>query len=154
MVGGHPIARRTMLRWMAGMAAAAALFGWGAAAEAAEGNEKSKKRKKKSGEIQYQHVVGANVLSIGPYSVQTEVDGRRVEGRVSLGIETKDVAAKGRLQDAKQAIHGIVYPLALRLYERGRPTQQGILEFKAQTLEKLTARFGDSVVDVYIKDML
>src|SRR3546814_8732070 len=49
------------------------------------------------------------------------------------------------------AVNGIVYPLAVRLFEQGRPSMEQIRAFKDDTRAQLSARYPDLIDDVFIE---
>ena len=54
----------------------------------------------------------------------------------------------------KNALRGIIYPLAIRMWENGRPTTEDIRNFKADATAQLKTRFDDLVKEVFIESIL
>ena len=63
-------------------------------------------------------------------------------------------AAKATLDGQKWAVNGIVYPLAVRLYENGRPTREQIELFKMEAQTQLSARYPDMIEEVFIESLI
>ena len=80
-------------------------------------------------------------------------DFRRVLGRGSGRVPLADPSddARGKLQAGQDAIYGIVYPLAIKLYAAGRPDKSAIRAFKSDAKAQLNSRFGDAVEVVLLK---
>lgn len=120
--------------------------------------KKDKAQKKKDKEfnrdIQYRHVIGPDVIPLGPFTVSLYVDGRLTEHRIRVALQTTDPEKKSLLESAKTQLLGIVYPLCLRLFENGRPTTSDILLFKADVEKNVTTRFKDSLKGVFIESVL
>lgn len=122
-------------------------------AQEAEEEKKPRKRKRPDDfnrSIQYRSVIGDNVLAVGPFSIAMFVNGQNLEGQIRVAVVAEPDTDMSTLQTSKEAIYGILYPLILQLYEDGRPTTQGLLDFKESAKERLTARFTDPINDVFI----
>lgn len=119
-----------------------------------EQKQRDKEHKQFNREIQYRRVVGPNVLPIGPFSISVFVNGQPLEARIRVAIEAKDVQAKTTLDAQKWAVNGIVYPLAVRLYENGRPNREQIELFKMEAQTQLSERYPDLVQAVYIESLI
>lgn len=119
-----------------------------------EQKQRDKEHKQFNREIQYRRVVGPNVLPIGPFSISVFVRGQPLEARLRVAIEAKDVQAKTALDAQKWAVNGIVYPLAVKLYEQGRPNRDQIELFKMEAQTQLSERYPDMVEAVYIESLI
>lgn len=119
-----------------------------------EQKQRDKEHKQFNREIQYRRVVGPNVLPIGPFSISVFVKGQPLEARLRVAIEAKDVQAKTTLDAQKWAVNGIVYPLAVKLYENGRPNREQIELFKAEAQTQLSERYPDMIEGVYIESLI
>lgn len=119
-----------------------------------EQKQRDKEHKQFNREIQYRRVVGPNVLPIGPFSISVFVKGQPLEARLRVAIEAKDVQAKTALDAQKWAVNGIVYPLAVKLYENGRPNREQIELFKMEAQTQLSERYPDMVQGVYIESLI
>ncbi|UUX51512.1 hypothetical protein NUH88_07395 [Nisaea acidiphila] len=124
----------------------------------AERAQKDKAQRKKDKEfnrdINYRHVVGPDVLPLGPFTVSLYVDGKLTEHRVKVALQAVDTAKKTQLENAKTQLLGIVYPLCLRLFEKGRPSASDLLLFKSDVQKQVSTRFKDSLKGVYIESVL
>ncbi|WPZ32277.1 hypothetical protein T8K17_13600 [Thalassobaculum sp. OXR-137] len=118
-----------------------------------EQKQRDKEHKQFNREIQYRRVVGPNVLPIGPFSISVFVKGQPLEARLRVAIEAKDVQAKTALDAQKWAVNGIVYPLAVKLYEQGRPNREQIELFKMEAQTQLSERYPDVIQGVYIESL-
>ena len=118
-----------------------------------EQKQRDKEHKQFNREIQYRRVVGPNVLPIGPFSISVFVKGQPLEARIRVAIEAADVQAKTALDAQKWAVNGIVYPLAVKLYEHGRPNREQIELFKAEAQTQLSERYPDVIQGVYIESL-
>lgn len=118
-----------------------------------EQKQRDKEHKQFNREIQYRRVVGPNVLPIGPFSISVFVKGQPLEARIRVAIEAADVQAKTALDAQKWAVNGIVYPLAVKLYEHGRPNREQIELFKAEAQTQLSERYPDAIQGVYIESL-
>lgn len=119
-----------------------------------EQKQRDKEHKQFNREIQYRRVVGPNILPIGPFSISVFVQGQPLEARLRVAIEAKDVQAKTTLDAQKWAVNGIVYPLAVKLYENGRPNREQIELFKMEAQTQLSERYPDMVQAVYIESLI
>ena len=54
----------------------------------------------------------------------------------------------------RDSLRGIIYPLAIRMWENGRPTTEDIRNFKAEATAQLKTRFDDLVKEVFIESIL
>jgi len=81
-------------------------------------DKKDKKKEEDSKIDRYTRMLKeSNYVPFGPYVVFLSRDGRQVKGRVSVAIEAEDSKAKETLKNNKQAIDGMLYPIATRLFE-------------------------------------
>ncbi|MBO6559288.1 MAG: hypothetical protein JJ959_02070 [Nisaea sp.] len=124
----------------------------------AERQQQEKAQRKKDKEfnrdISYRHVIGPDVLPLGPFTVSLYVGGQLTEHRVRVALQAVDVTKKAELENAKTQLNGIVYPLCLRLFEKGRPSASDILLFKADVEKHVSNRFKDSLKGVFIESVL
>lgn len=152
-------------RWIACAALAAALLlpaaaaTWAAEAAStqerkAEEKAQAKRDKKFNREVMYRHVIGPNVLAIGPFSISLFVRGQPVEGKLRVAIQATSPTAKQSLEGDKWAVNGVVYPLAVRMFEQGRPSKDAIRTFKNDAREQLSQRYPDLIEDVFIESIL
>lgn len=99
-----------------------------------ENRDKAKAQKKKdkkfNKELLYRHLVGPNVLPIGPFTISLFVRGQLLEGKLRIAVVAASSTEKLELEGEKNALMGIIYPLAIRMYENGRPSTADILNFK------------------------
>ena len=121
--------------------------GGGAAAE--EGQPKVIEKRKRA-ETRF-HTPPPNAIKIGPIQVALTAGGRTVAGKLQFSLVAVDEAARGKLQAGQDAIYGIVYPLAIKLYAAGRPDKSAIRAFKSDAKAQLNSRFGDAVEVVLLK---
>ena len=123
-----------------------------------ENAEKAKQQRKKDKEfnrdILYRHTIGPEVLPLGPYTISLYVKGQLTEGRVRVAVQTRDTAAKSQLEGEKFALNGIIYQLAVRMFENGRPTTEDLLNFKVDARTQLTQRYNDLIVDVFLESLI
>ena len=119
-----------------------------------EQKQRDKEHKQFNREIQYRRVVGPKVLPIGPFSISVFVKGQPMEARIRVAIEAISEQAKATLDGQKWAVNGIVYPLAVKLYENGRPNREQIELFKAEAQTQLSARYPDMIEAVYIESLI
>lgn len=119
-------------------------------------NEKEEKEKpKKFNENRlYRFMVGPDVLPVGPFRISLYVRGQLVVGNVRIAIQAKDPRAKSALEGEKHTIKGMVYLLALRMWENGRPTTEDILNFKSNVKSQLQKRYLKQVKDVFIVSIM
>ncbi|MDF1792188.1 MAG: hypothetical protein P1U88_09780 [Thalassobaculaceae bacterium] len=116
--------------------------------------ELRKQHKQFNREIQYRRVVGPRVLPIGPFSISVFVKGQPVEARIRVAIEAMTEQAKTTLDAQKWAVNGIVYPLAVKLFENGRPNREQIELFKMEAQTQLSERYPDMIEGVYIESLI
>lgn len=133
----------------------------GRAAEAestTERKQEEKRQKKKDKEfnrdILYRHAVGPKVLALGPYSISLFVQGQPLEARLRVAVQMTTEQAKLELEGQKMAVNGIVYPLAVRMFELGRPSTAQIRAFKEDTRAQLMQRYPNLIDDVFIESMI
>jgi len=114
------------------------------------------KKKKKLGDdnLTYERKLPANFAPFGPYTVTNYQGGQFFEGRVSIAIEAIDVPARGVIWQNKQLVNGILQPLAVKLFEQGRPTPSRIETFKKEAGAKLDARFKDKIKMIYVREVM
>lgn len=124
----------------------------------AERQQQDKAQRKKDKEfnrdISYRHAIGPDVLPLGPFTISLYIDGRLTEHRLRVALQAIDTAKKTELEASKTQLYGIVYPLCLKLFEKGRPTSSDVLAFKAQVQKNVSTRFKDSVKGVFIESLL
>lgn len=116
--------------------------------------EQKKKDKKFNDDRLYRFMVGPDILSVGPFTISLYVRGQLVEGKLRVAIQTKNSQAKATLESEKWVINGIVYPLALRMWENGRPSTEDIRSFKSDTTSQLKSRFAELVKEVFIESIM
>lgn len=116
--------------------------------------EQKKKDKKFNDDRLYRFMVGPDVLAVGPFTISLYVRGQLVEGKLRIAILAKDVPSRTALEGEKWVINGIVYPLALRMWENGRPTTEDIRNFKSDTKSQLQRRFAELVKEVFIESIM
>lgn len=116
--------------------------------------ERRKQHKQFNREIQYRRVVGPKVLPIGPFSISLFVNGQPLEARVRVAIQAMTEQDKATLDGQKWAVNGIVYPLAVRLFENGRPNREQIELFKAECQTQLSQRYPDMIEAVFIESLI
>lgn len=116
--------------------------------------EQKKKDKKFNDDRMYRYMVGPDVLPVGPFTISLYVRGQLVEGKLRVAIQAKDNQAKSALEGEKWVINGIIYPLALRMWENGRPTTEDIRSFKADSTIQLQRRFAEQVKEVFIESIM
>jgi hypothetical protein len=77
-------------------------------------------------------MVGRDVLPLPLFYISLYVNGRLVEGKLRVAVQTSSPAARRSLNVEKNALRGIIYPLAIRMWENGRPSTKilGILRPK------------------------
>lgn len=121
-----------------------------------EQEERAQKKKDKefNRDILYRHAVGPKVLALGPYSISMFVRGQPLEARLRVAVQATSEVARLQLETQKMSVNGIVYPLAVRLFERGRPTTEQIRAFKDDTRAQLAERWPDMIDDVFIESMI
>ena len=122
-----------------------------------ENRDKAKAQKKKdkkfNKELLYRHLVGPNVLPIGPFTISLFVRGQLLEGKLRIAVVAASSTEKLELEGEKNALMGIIYPLAIRMYENGRPSTADILNFKQDAKVQLANRFDDRITDLYIESI-
>lgn len=116
--------------------------------------EQKKKDKRFNDDRLYRFMVGPDVLPVGPYTISLYVRGQLVEGKLRIATQAKDTQAKALLEGEKWVINGIVYPLALRMWENGRPTTEDIRNFKSDSKAQLQRRFAEQVKEVFIESIM
>ena len=123
--------------------------------ERKEKEKAQKKRDKKFNEEKvYKFMVGRDVLTLPLFYVSLYVKGRLVEGKLRVAIQTSSPAARRSLNVEKMALKGIIYPLAIRMWEKGRPTTDDIRNFKVDATKQLRLRFDDLIKEVFIESIL
>ena len=123
--------------------------------ERKEKEKEQKKRDKKFNDDRlFRYMVGPDVLPVGPFTISLYVRGQLVEGKLRVAIQAADPNAKKVLEDEKWAINGIIYPLAVRMWEDGRPSTEDIINFKADSKERLQRRFDELIEDVFIEAIM
>lgn len=125
------------------------------AKERLEKEKEQKKRDKQFNEEKlYKFMVGRDVLTLPLFYISLYVKGKLVEGKLRVAIQTKSPAARRSLNPEKMAIKGIIYPLAVRMWEKGRPTSEDIRNFKIDAKAQLKIRYEELVKEVYIESIL
>ncbi|MDG1273314.1 MAG: hypothetical protein P8P46_02490 [Alphaproteobacteria bacterium] len=123
-----------------------------------ERKEKEKDQKKRDEKFNeekvYKFMVGRDVLPLPMFYISLYVKGRLVEGKLRVAIQTSSPAARRSLNVEKMALKGIIYPLAIRMWENGRPTTEDIQNFKADATKRLKTRYDDLVKEVFIESIL
>jgi hypothetical protein len=137
-----------------GLAAAVAALIALSSAGGAGAEETKKKRKDLATEQTYERKLGPNWAPFGPYTIRNIRDGTLFEGRVTVAVEAKDTPARQMLWNNKQLVNGILFPLAVKLFEDGRPTPSRVESFKKEAETALDARFKGQVKGVYVKDVM
>jgi hypothetical protein len=121
-------------------------------------NTKEKAQKKRDKEFNeekvYKFMVGRDVLTLPLFYVSLYVKGRLVEGKLRVAIQTSSPAAARSLNVEKMALKGIIYPLAIRMWEKGRPTTNDISNFKVDATKQLKIRYDDLIKEVFIESIL
>ncbi len=69
-------------------------------------------------------------------------------------MQTTSELARQQLEAQKMAMNGIVYPLAVRMFEQGRPSSDQIRAFKDDTRDQLIQRYPDLIEEVFIESMI
>ena len=126
----------------------------GGALAPADAFAQEKKKKKGGDEMTYERKLPANFAPFGPYTVTNYQEGKFFEGRVSIAIEAIDVTARGVIWQNKQLVNGIIQPLAVKLFEQGRPTPSRIETFKKEAGARLDARFKDKIKTIYVREVM
>jgi hypothetical protein len=116
--------------------------------------QEKKKKKGLETEMTYERKLPPNFAPFGPYTVTNYQGGQFFEGRVSIAIEAIDVPARGVIWSNKQLVNGIIQPLAIKLFEQGRPTPSRIEAFKKEAGAKLDARFKDKIKSIYVREVM
>lgn len=120
----------------------------------AKEKEQKKRDKKFNEEKVYKFMVGRDVLPLPMFYISLYVNGRLVEGKLRVAVQTSSPAARRSLNVEKNALRGIIYPLAIRMWENGRPSTEDIRNFKAEATAQLKTRFDDLVKEVFIESIL
>lgn len=125
---------------------------------ARERKEKEKEQKKRDKQFNeekvYKFMVGRDVLTLPLFYISLYVKGQLIEGKLRVAIQTGGAAARRSLNTEKMAIKGIIYPMAVRMWENGRPTSEDIRNFKIDAKAQLKLRYEDLVKEVYIESIL
>lgn len=118
--------------------------------------EKTQKKKDKefNREVLYRNLIGPKVLALGPYSISLFVRGQPLEAKLRVAVQTTTEQAKALLDDQKMAVNGIIYPLAVRLFEEGRPSTERIRAFKEDTRAQLSERYPGLIDSVFIESIM
>ncbi len=116
--------------------------------------QEKKKKKGLETEMTYERKLPANFAPFGPYTVTNYQSGQLFEGRVSIAIEAVDVPARGVIWSNKQLVNGIIQPLAVKLFEQGRPTPSRIETFKKEAGAKLDQRFKDKIKSIFVREVM
>jgi hypothetical protein len=114
------------------------------------------KKKDKPPEVRdpYEARLPPGFFSAGPYVVRALLNGKMVEGRVSVAIEASSMGVKDLLKTNRQTIDGILYPYVVKLFSEGRPTPTKFEEFKVEALQALQLRFQTQVKSLVIRDVM
>ncbi len=140
---------RPILTWVLAFALAT-----GALAPADGLAQEKKKKKGLETEMTYERKLPPNFAPFGPYTVTNYQGGQFFEGRVSIAIEAIDTQARGVIWSNKQLVNGIIQPLAVRLFEQGRPTPSRIETFKKEAGAKLDQRFKDKIKSIFVREVM
>jgi flagellar basal body-associated protein FliL len=116
--------------------------------------QEKKKKKADGSEMTYERKLPPNYAPFGPYTVTNIQGGQFFEGRVSIAIEAVDNAARSAIWSNKPLVNGIVQPLAVKLFEQGRPTPSRIEAFKKEAAIKLEQRFKDKIKGIYVREVM
>lgn len=121
-----------------------------------QAEEKAQKKRDKqfNREILYRHSVGPRVLPLGPFTISLFVKGQPFETRIRVALQTKSTEVKLELENQKWALNGIIYPLAVRLFENGRPNNDEIRAFKEDAYALLSKRYPNQIEDVFIESLI
>ena len=79
----------------------------------AKEKEQKKRDKKFNEEKVYKFMVGRDVLPLPMFYISLYVNGRLVEGKLRVAVQTSSPAARRSLNVDKNAMRGINYPLAI-----------------------------------------
>ena len=115
----------------------------GGAALAEDGNARVVEKRSR-GETRA-HAPLPNAITFGPMRISSISRGRSVAGRLKFSVVAVDEVARGKIRDGEDAVYGIIYPLAIKLYEDGRPSTSAIRTFKSDAEAQLNSRFGGAV---------
>ncbi|MBI1774332.1 MAG: hypothetical protein HYR63_03200 [Proteobacteria bacterium] len=121
---------------------------------AAQAEETKKKRKDLSTEQTYERKLPETYAPFGPYTIRNLQDGKIFEGRVTVSVEAINSSARQMLWGNKPLVNGILFPLAVKLFEGGRPTPSRVEGFKKEAQTALDARFKGQIKGVYVKDVM
>lgn len=91
------------------------------------------------------HAPLPNAITFGPMLISSISQGRSIAGKLKFSVVAVDEVARGKLQAGEDAVYGIIYPLAIKLYEDGRPNNDAIRAFKTDAEAQLNSRFGGAV---------
>lgn len=116
--------------------------------------EQEKRDKEFNREVLYRHVVGPKVLALGPYTISMFVQGQPLEARLRVAVQATTELARSQLESQRMAVNGIIYPLAVRMFEQGRPSAEHIRTFKEDARSRLLERYPGLVDDVFIESMV
>jgi flagellar basal body-associated protein FliL len=116
--------------------------------------QEKKKKKSEGQEMTYERKLPANYAPFGPCYVTNYQGGQFFEGRVSIAIEAVNVAARGVVWSNKPLVNGIIQPLAVKLFEQGRPTPSRVEAFKKEAARQLDARFKDKIKGIYVREVM
>ncbi len=144
----------TRLLILAVMALAALLAQPAAAADPKE--DKAKERSAKiAREQMYMRTIKPEFLIAGPYVVSLPRDGQvNQSGNVTVTIEAKDVATRTLLANNQKTVDGILFPLTVELFAKGRPSRTQLQAYKAEAIRRLDSRFKDMIKDVYLTNVM
>jgi hypothetical protein len=116
--------------------------------------QEKKKKKGLETEMTYERKLPPNFAPFGPYTVTNYQGGQFFEGRVSIAIEAVDTPARSVIWSNKPLVNGIIQPLAVKLFEQGRPTPSRIETFKKEAGAKLEARFKDKIKSIFVREVM
>jgi hypothetical protein len=116
--------------------------------------QEKKKKKSEGAEMTYERKLPPNYAPFGPYYVTNYQGGNFFEGRVSIAIEAIDVPARSVVWSNKPLVNGILQPLAVKLFEQGRPTPSRVEAFKKEAAKQLDARFKDKIKGIYVREVM
>jgi len=102
----------------------------------------------------YKRTLKANMFTVGPYSVNTRVDGEAIAGFISFAIQADTISNRSLIENYKPRVDEIIFPLAIEMYRDGRPGPAQFERFKESAMDGLTGVFGDRVQDIFVYQML
>ena len=116
--------------------------------------QEKKKKKLEEASQTYERKLPPNHAPFGPYTVTNFQNGKFFEGRVSVAIEAKDVPGRQVVWNNKPLVNGILFPLAVRLFEQGRPSPSRVEAFKKDASNQLQVKFKDAFVAIHVREVM